>query len=72
MRTLQNSRVAKGLAGVLLAALAFAPPAFAVPSFARQTGMACEACHTVFLELNHFGRSFKANGYILDNLKPVR
>jgi hypothetical protein len=44
----------------------------AVPSYARQTGMACEACHTVFPELSHFGRMFKANGYTLDNLKPVR
>jgi hypothetical protein len=25
--------------------------AVAVPSFARQTGLACEACHTVFPEL---------------------
>ncbi|MDE2219946.1 MAG: cytochrome C, partial [Gammaproteobacteria bacterium] len=46
--------------------------AWAVPSFARQTGMACEACHTVFPELNHFGRMFKANAYTVDNLKPVR
>jgi hypothetical protein len=44
----------------------------AVPSFARQTGMACEACHTVYPELTHFGRVFKANGYVLDNLKQVR
>jgi hypothetical protein len=44
----------------------------AVPSFARQTGMACEACHTVFPELTHFGRMFKANGYTLDSLKQVR
>jgi hypothetical protein len=44
----------------------------AVPSFARQTGMNCEACHTVFPELTHFGRMFKANGYTLDNLKQVR
>src|ERR1700724_64906 len=49
-----------------------APMAQAVPSFARQTGMACEACHTVFPELTHFGRIFKANGYTLDNLKQVR
>ena len=49
-----------------------APMAHAVPSFARQTGMACEACHTVFPELTHFGRMFKANGYTLDNLKQVR
>lgn len=47
-------------------------PAQAVPSFARQTGMACEACHTVFPELTHFGRTFKANGYVLDNLSQVR
>src|SRR5262249_10887550 len=33
---------------------------------------ACEACHTVFPELTHFGRSFKANGYALDNLKQVQ
>jgi hypothetical protein len=48
------------------------PAAHAVPSFARQTGMACEACHTVWPELTHFGRIFKANGYTLDNLKQVR
>src|SRR5579864_1008629 len=52
--------------------LAVAPAALAVPSFARQTGMACEACHTVYPELTHFGRVFKANGYILTNLKQVR
>ncbi len=48
------------------------PTALAVPSFARQTGMACEACHTVYPELTHFGRVFKASGYVLDNLKQVR
>jgi hypothetical protein len=52
--------------------VATAPRAHAVPSFARQTGMACEACHTVFPELTHFGRVFKANGYTLTNLKQVR
>ena len=54
------------------ALLAAASPAVAVPSFARQTGMACEACHTVYPELTHFGRVFKANGYILTNTKQVR
>src|SRR5271168_3869503 len=54
------------------AGLAAAPAALAVPSFARQTGMACEACHTVFPELTHFGRMFKANGYTIDNLKQVQ
>jgi hypothetical protein len=62
--------VAVALAGVSL--LGAAPNALAVPSFARQTGMACEACHTVYPELTHFGRVFKANGYTLTNLKQVR
>src|ERR1700739_3111864 len=52
--------------------LALMRGALALPTFARQTGMACEACHTVFPELTHFGRVFKANGYVLDNLKQVR
>ena len=60
--------------GLMLVLLTFLvePSAHAVPSFARQTGMACEACHTVWPELTHFGRVFKANGYTLDNLKQVR
>src|SRR5476651_735496 len=44
---------------------------WAVPSFARQTGMTCAACHTVFPELTPFGREFKLNGYVLDNIKQV-
>ncbi len=35
----------------------------AVPGFARQTGLACNSCHTVFPQLNSFGRNFKLNGY---------
>jgi hypothetical protein len=56
----------------MLVMLSVAAPAWAVPSFARQTGMACAACHTVFPELTHFGRVFKANGYVLDNLEQVQ
>lgn len=38
----------------------------AVPTFARQTGMACVACHSqAFPALNTFGASFKASGYNL-------
>lgn len=37
----------------------------AVPSFARQTGLACSACHTVPPQLNAFGRYFKLHGYVL-------
>jgi hypothetical protein len=58
-------KVALSLATVLAAA-AFAPEASAVPSFARQTGMACSACHFMkFPTLNGFGRAFKASGYTL-------
>ena len=37
----------------------------AVPSYARQTGMSCVVCHTVFPQLTTFGREFKLNGYTL-------
>ncbi len=58
-------KIALSLAGVLAAA-AFAPEASAVPAFARQTGMACSACHYQhFPLLNSFGRSFKSSGFTL-------
>ncbi len=44
----------------------------AVPSFARQTGLACEACHTVFPQLTPFGRVFKASGYTMSNTSKVQ
>ncbi len=34
------------------------------PSFARQTGLACSACHTHYPELTAMGRQFKLNGYV--------
>src|SRR5665647_453687 len=37
----------------------------AIPSFARQTGMKCNECHTVFPELTPFGRLFKFGGYVM-------
>lgn len=62
---MKMNKVVLSLAGVLAAA-AFAPEASAVPVFARQTGMACSACHfNHFPLLNAFGRSFKASGYTL-------
>jgi hypothetical protein len=49
-----------------MAATAFAPEASAIPAFARQTGMACVACHFIkYPTLNEFGRAFKASGYTL-------
>jgi hypothetical protein len=50
----------------------FSINAHAVPSYARQTGMACAACHTVYPELTAFGRSFKMNGYTLTGIKEVK
>ncbi len=43
----------------------------AVPSFARQTGLACQVCHTIFPELTAFGRNFKLNGYTMTGIKQV-
>src|SRR5665648_65603 len=37
----------------------------AIPSFARQTGMKCNECHTVFPELTPFGRLFKLGCYVM-------
>ncbi len=54
-----------------VATLFAAGRAEAVPSFARQTGMACSACHTVIPELTPEGREFKLNGYTTDNLRQV-
>ena len=66
---------AKGLliqlgAGLGLLALT-ATQAAAVPSYARQTGLACEACHTVFPELTPFGRRFKLNGYLTSTRQEI-
>jgi len=53
------------LAG-LLTAVAFVPEASAIPAFARQTGLACKACHFQhFPLLNSFGRAFKSSGFTM-------
>jgi hypothetical protein len=57
---------------VAVSALLVSSDASAVPSFGRQTGFACEACHTAFPELTPFGRRFKLNGYVLDNMQQVK
>lgn len=46
--------------------------ALAIPSFARQTGMSCSACHTVFPELTSYGRLFKLNGYTTTNTDELK
>jgi hypothetical protein len=70
MRPINTWTVCGALLAILLLCCV-AAPSRAVPSFARQTGMACAACHTVFPELTPFGREFKLNGYVLDNMKQV-
>ncbi len=60
---------AVGLATAMLCAAS--TPAEAVPSFARQTGLACEACHTVFPELTPFGRRFKLNAFTLTTKQEI-
>jgi hypothetical protein len=68
-RTQWSFLSAAGMLTLVLATLS--KPAFAVPSYARQTGLACEACHTVFPQLTPFGRVFKASGYTLFNTLKV-
>lgn len=63
----------KGVLGLVLGLLGFVwTPAHAIPSFARQTGMSCAACHTVFPELTTYGRTFKLNGYTTTNTDSVK
>ncbi len=58
-------KIVLSIAGVLAVA-AFAPEASALPVFARQTGMACSACHFQhFPMLNAFGRSFKSGAFTM-------
>lgn len=58
-------KIVLSIAGVMAIA-AFAPEASALPVFARQTGMACSACHFQhFPLLNGFGRAFKAGGFTM-------
>jgi hypothetical protein len=73
MMRLRCAGFVPGLGSILGLFLVCALPtrSWAVPSFARQTGMACAACHTVFPELTPFGREFKLNGYVLDNIKQI-
>jgi hypothetical protein len=70
LRPPELQTVSLGLVALLLLC-GSVTPSWAVPSFARQTGMACAACHTVFPELTPFGREFKLNGYVLDNMKQI-
>jgi len=68
-----QARILASLASIaVILGIGFPQESRAVPSFARQTGMACQACHTVFPELTPFGRAFKLNAYQIDNLPQVQ
>ena len=53
------------VAGIVLGLVLSGTKVQAVPSLARQTGMDCSACHTVFPQLTPFGRNFKLTGYTI-------
>ena len=48
-----------------LSLFSFSTKSDAIPSFARQAGMDCATCHTVWPELTPFGRYFKLTGYVM-------
>ncbi|HEX8012303.1 MAG TPA: hypothetical protein VF814_15415 [Casimicrobiaceae bacterium] len=62
-----NQLLAAGIA--LLAGFLMSASVEAVPSMARQTGMPCAVCHTVYPELTPFGRAFKLGGFSLSTPK---
>ena len=70
-----DSKIIRRALGAWLAAAGLilsVSPASALPSFARQTGMSCSACHTVFPELTTYGRTFKLNGYTTTNTDELK
>ena len=69
--TRKSNRHGYGLLVVVLGWLALnMPNAQAIPSMARQMGVPCAACHTVFPELTPFGRQFKLGGFSLSAQGP--
>lgn len=68
-----RATVTANVVSATLAALLLTPSAaLATPGFARQAGLACEACHTVFPELTPFGRLFKLNAYVFSNVRQLQ
>ena len=51
------------ISGVIAALLLLSADAQAIPAFARKTKLGCNACHTLFPQLNRFGRDFRDNGF---------
>jgi hypothetical protein len=61
-----------GIVFVLFILIISGKDIYAIPSFARQTNLACNSCHTIFPELNSFGRAFKLGGYTLTMTESVK
>ena len=57
--------IAKGLllGSVVGVLLLVAADAEAIPAFARKYKLGCNVCHTVYPQLNRFGRDFRDNGF---------
>lgn len=70
IQQLSNSLWFLGL--ILIMSLISPHLASAVPSFARQTGLSCDTCHTVFPHLTPFGRDFKLHGYTYDYSELIK
>jgi hypothetical protein len=64
---IRTRSVVVSLLALIFGSALFCSEARAVPAFARQTGLACVACHVSFPELTPFGRFFKMTGYTLSN-----
>ncbi len=62
---------AMAMVGLCVALVSVPRSADAVPSFSRQTGFACNSCHTNPPELTPLGRTFKLNGYTMQGLKAI-
>jgi len=56
---------------VLGMAVSILPAAHGNPLFARQTGLNCMSCHTVYPELTPFGRKFKLTGYTMGEREKI-
>ena len=60
------------LVAFLAVVVAVPQEAAAVPAFARQTGMACTACHFQhYPAINAFGRSFKQGGFTMKGAQSM-
>ncbi|HUX62039.1 MAG TPA: hypothetical protein VMV32_12055 [Ignavibacteriaceae bacterium] len=69
-RKVINYKVFTVLLGILFVALS--NTGYSIPSFARQTNLACSACHYVYPELTPFGRLFKLNGYTMTGIATIK